>query len=56
MAKDMREPRLVVMSIQLIEVQKCSQVMGDDCPHPPEWMYDLSSPQSRRTAVEVFNV
>lgn len=56
MAEDMREPRLVAMSIQRTEAQKCSQLMDDHCPRPPEWMYDLSSPQSRRTAVEVSNV
>ena len=50
------EPRLVSVSIERLEAQKRAEMLDDDCPRPPEWMHDLSSPQSRRTAVEVLHV
>ena len=50
------EPRLVSVSIERLEAQKRAETLDDDCPRPPEWMHDLSSPQSRRTAVEVLHV
>ena len=50
------ESRLVSVSIGRLEAQKRAEMLDDDCPRPPEWMHDLSSPQSRRTAVEVLYV
>ena len=50
------ESRLVAVSIGRLEAQKRAEMLDDDCPRPPEWMHDLSSPQSRRTAVEVLHV
>ena len=50
------EPGLVAVSIERLEAQKRAEMLDDDCPRPPEWMHDLSSPQSRRTAVEVLHV
>ena len=46
------ESGLVVVSIERLEAKKRAEMLDDDCPRPPEWMHDLSSPQSRRTAVE----
>ena len=50
------ESGLVAVSIERLEAQKRAEMLDDDCPRPPEWMHDLSSPQSRRTAVEVLHV
>ena len=50
------ESGLVAVSIEHLEAQKRAEMLDDDCPRPPEWMHDLSSPQSRRTAVEVLHV
>ena len=50
------ESGLVSVSIERLEAQKRAEMLDDDCPHPPELMHDLSSPQSRRTAVEVLHV
>ena len=50
------ESGLVAVSIERLEAQKRAEMLDDDCPRPPELMYDLSSPQSRRTAVEVLHV
>ena len=50
------ESRLVAVSIGRLEAQKRAEMLDDDYPRPPEWMHDLSSPQSRRTAVEVLHV
>ena len=50
------EPGLVAVSIERLEAQKRAEMLDDDCPRPPEWMHDLSSPQSRRTPVEVYRV
>ena len=50
------ESGLAVVSIEGLEAQKRAEMLDDDCPRPPEWMHDLSSPQSRRTAVEVLHV
>ena len=50
------ESGLVVVSIERLEAQKRAEMLDDDCPRPPEWMHDLSSPQSRRTPVEVYRV
>ena len=50
------ESGLVAVSIERFEAIKRAENMDDDCPRPPEWMHDLSSPQSRRTPVEVYRV
>ena len=50
------ESRLVAVSIEHLEAQKRAEMLDDDCPRPPRWMDDLSSPQSRRTPVEVYRV
>ena len=50
------ESRLVAVSIERLEAQKRAEMFDDDCPRTPEWMHDLSSPQSRRIAVEVLHV
>ena len=50
------EPGLVAVSIERLEAQKRAEMLDDDCPRLPEWMHDLSLPQSRRTAVEVLHV
>ena len=50
------ESGLVVVSIERLEAQKRAEMLDDDCPRPPEWLHDLSSPQSRRTPVEVYRV
>ena len=50
------ESGLVAVSIGRLEALKRAENLDDDCPRPPEWMHDLSSPQSRRTPVEVYRV
>ena len=50
------EPGLVSVSIERLEAQKRAETLDHDCLRPPEWMHDLSSPQSRRTPVEVYRV
>ena len=50
------ESGLVAVSIERLEAQERAEMLDDDCPRPPEWMHDLSSPQSRRIAVEVSHV
>ena len=50
------ESGLVAVSIGHLEALKRAENLDDDCPRPPEWMHDLSSPQSRRTAVEDLHV
>ena len=50
------ESGLVAVSIERLEAQKRAETLDDDCPRPPEWIHDLSSPQSRRTPVEVYRV
>ena len=50
------ESGLVAVSIERLEAQERVEMLDDDCPRPPEWMHDLSSPQSRRTPVEVYRV
>ena len=50
------ESCLVSVSISRLEALKRAENLDDDSPCPPEWMHDLSSPQSRRIAVEVSHV
>ena len=50
------ESRLVAVSIGRLEALKRAENLDDDCPRPPEWMHDLSSPQSRRNPVEVYRI
>ena len=50
------ESCLVSVSISRLGALKRAENLDDDRPCPPEWMHDLSSPQSRRIAVEVSHV